>query len=82
MGCIHAQPRSIFKNIYTGGGVWKLLEHKLKYDKADGSDSIMMLKVYEIWCKKFHFEYSKCADEEDKRIRKPRIHKNKDEIKW
>ena len=82
IGCIHAQPRSLFKNLYTGGGAWKQLEIKLDYDNAECSDSILQLKIYEEWCQKFHPEHYNVAMEHDRRIRKPRVFKNRDEMKW
>ena len=82
MGCIHAQPRSLFKNLYTGAGAWQQLDIKLQYDKAECSDSILQLKIYEEWCKKFHPEHYSVLLESERRIRKPRVSKNRDEVKW
>jgi HrpA-like RNA helicase len=82
MGCLHAQPRSLFKNIASGIGAWNQLDVKLSYDEAEGSDSIVQLKIYEEWCKKFHQEHYFVQTSSERVSRKPKVHKNRDEIKW
>jgi HrpA-like RNA helicase len=82
MGWLHAQPRSLFKNLFRGEGAWKQLETKLEYDKGECSDSILQLKIYEEWWEKFHEEHYEVQYDGDRRIRKPKISKNRDELRW
>lgn len=82
IGCLHSQQRSVFKNFNRGYAAWELLKIKLEYDNGVCSDSIMMCKVYEEWCKIFHSEHSKVTLEDDKVSRRPKVSRNRDELKW
>ncbi|CAI2359838.1 unnamed protein product [Moneuplotes crassus] len=82
MGCLHSQQRSMFKSIGRGHGAWSILNTKLKYDGGVCSDSIMMCRVYEEWCSQFHREHFGAYTGGDRVSRRPKVHKNRDELKW
>jgi len=62
MGCIHSQTRSIFRGNRNIDQI-NMTKLQCAYDERRDSDSIMLLKVYNEWQRRWHPELSHKEDE-------------------
>lgn len=77
IGCIHSQTRSIFRG---NRGIDQINMTKLQcgYDERRDSDSIMLLRIYEEWQRRWHPELSHKEDENAR----PRDERDQQRRRW